>query len=296
MSQHRRRPRARILLAVVALALGGCAAEQTPSPDADVVSNPTFAPGSTMAELAAEGTITIGTKFDQPLFGKVDPTTGDPAGFDVEIAKIVAAELGIPEDKITWVEARPIDRERLLEEGTVDLVVATYTITEERKDAIAFAGPYYEGGQSFFVPKGNPAGFTTDPDQLVASLKSQVICTVKGSTSEQHLRDYTQNIITVDTYGDCIVPLREGQVNAISTDAAILAGLATEYPDEFEVVTGTFTTDAYGIGLRHGDDEFRGFLNDTLEKAYGDGRWEAAWMATIGNAIPVPAPPAVERY
>ena len=292
----RRRPRALILVACTALLLAGCAAPADDAPDAGVVTDASFEPGTTMADPAEAGTITVGTKFDQALFGKEDPDTGLPVGFDVEIAKIIAAELGIPADRIQWIEARPVDRETLLENGTVDLIVGTYTITAERKTLVDFAAPYYEGGQTFLVPKGNPDGLTAERGELVATLKSKVICTVKGSTAETHLREYTQNIITVDRYGDCITPLREGQVDAISTDNAILAGLSTEYPDEFELVPGTFSEDYYGIGLAHGDAAFRDFINDVLERAYDDGRWERAWSATIGTAIPVPTPPAVDRY
>ena len=293
---RRDRLREVVVIACAALALSGCSAPTEPNPDSHVVTNATFEPGTTMADIAASGTLTVGTKYDQALFGKVDPETGKPVGFDVEIAKIIAAELGIPEDGIEWVEAVPAERENLLANGTVDVVVATYTITDERKERVDFAGPYYEGGQTFFVPKGNPDALTTEPSALVASLKSRVICTVKGSTAETNLRAYTQNIITVDRYGDCIAPMRDGQVDAISTDNAILAGLATEYPDEFELVPGTFTVDYYGIGVRHGDDAFRDFLNDALEKAYRDGRWDEAWTATIGSVMPVPTPPAVDRY
>ena len=137
--------------AASALALAGCAgggggetAEETPE------AAPTFEAGTTMAALSEAGSITVGTKFDQPLFGLKGPS-GDPEGFDVEIAKIIAAELGIDEENIEWTETVSANREPFIENGQVDIVVATYTINDKRKEVVSFAGPYYMAGQSILV-------------------------------------------------------------------------------------------------------------------------------------------------
>ncbi|HEY5906011.1 MAG TPA: transporter substrate-binding domain-containing protein, partial [Actinomycetota bacterium] len=127
--------------AASALALAGCAGggsgETEPTEEAAA---PTFEAGTTMAELAEAGEITVGTKFDQPLFGLLDPNTNTPVGFDVEIAKIIAGELGISEDNINWVESVSANREPFIENGEVDIVVATYTINDDRKKVVSFAG------------------------------------------------------------------------------------------------------------------------------------------------------------
>ena len=121
------------------LGLSACAADtSTPTPDIEV---PEFDAGTTMADLADAGKITIGTKFDQPLFGLKGPS-GDPVGFDVEIGKIIAASLGISEDNIEWKETVSANRETFIENGTVDIVIATYTINDTRKEVISFADPY----------------------------------------------------------------------------------------------------------------------------------------------------------
>lgn len=250
-----------------------------------------FPEGSTMAELNEAGKITIGTKFDQPLFGLVG-ASGVPEGFDVEIGKLIAAELGIPADQIEFVETVSQNREPFIQNGQVDIVVATYTINDTRKEVIDFAGPYYEAGQSFLVPASNPLNITSDPE----SIGDATICTVTGSTSEKNIREYTDNVLAVDKYSDCLEPIRTGQAQALTTDNVILAGLVSQNGDEFAVVDGTFTAEPYGIGLEKGDDDFRNFINDTLEAAYEDGRWEAAWEATAGTVLETPEPPSVDRY
>ena len=275
------------------LALSGCSSDG--GGDQPVAENPTFEAGTTMEKLAQQGTITVGTKFDQPLFGLADES-GKPTGFDVEIAKIIAAELGIPADKIQWKETVSQNREPFIQDGTVDIVVATYTINDKRKEVIDFAGPYYEAGQSFLVPAGNPKGLTTDKAEMKAKLADMTVCTVTGSTSEKNVREYTDKVITVDKYSDCLEPIRTGQADALTTDNVILAGLVSQNSGEFEVVEGTFTNEPYGIGLKKGDEAFRTFINDTLEASFKDGRWEEAWKSTVGDILPMPTPPTIDRY
>ncbi|MBF0671387.1 MAG: glutamate ABC transporter substrate-binding protein [Salinibacterium sp.] len=272
------------------LALGACAGggaeEETPAaPEVEE-----FEAGTTMAELNEAGKITIGTKFDQPLFG-LKGLDGKPVGFDVEIGKIIASELGIPEDGIEWVETVSANREPFLENGTVDLVIATYTINDKRKEVIDFAGPYYNAGQDLLVLEGNPEGITGPED-----LEGMPVCSVAGSTSEANIAEYGVELITTDTYSNCLEPLRSGQVVAVTTDNVILAGLADQNPGEFEVISNPFTEEPYGIGLTHGDTEFRNWINDLLEEIYEDGRWADAWEATAGTVLKTPEPPAVDRY
>ena len=274
------------IAATAVLALSACTTTgDTTDPD-DV----TFEAGTTMAALNEAGTITIGTKFDQPLFG-LQGLDGNPEGFDVEIGKIIASELGISEDNIEWVETVSANREPFIENGTVDIVVATYTINDTRKEVISFAGPYYLAGQDILVLAGNPEGITGPED-----LEGMDVCSVAGSTSEANIAEYGVNLITTDTYSNCLEPLRNGNVIAVTTDNVILAGLADQNPGEFEVVNNSFTSEPYGIGLMKDDDVFRSFINDVLEEAYADGRWADAWNSTAGTVLDLPEPPAVDRY
>jgi len=276
--------------AASALALAGCAgggAGDTAEPTEEAA--PTFEAGTTMAELADAGAITVGTKFDQPLFGLVGPS-GVPEGFDVEIAKIIASELGISEDNIEWVETVSANREPFIQNGQVDIAVATYTINDKRKEVVSFAGPYYEAGQSILVLADN------DTIESEEDLVGQPVCSVTGSTPAAKLAEIGAEPVLTDTYTNCLEPLRSGQVVAVSTDNVILAGLAAQNEGEFKVVGEPFTEEPYGIGLALDDTEFRDWINDVLEAAYEDGRYEEAWNSTAGEVLPYVEPPAVDRY
>ncbi len=286
------------MIAAMTLALTACSsdtdepAEEDAAAEGDATEGAAadFPEGSTMAELAEAGSITIGTKFDQPLFGLVGPD-GVPQGFDVEIAKLIAAELGIDEDGIEWVETTSQVREDFIETGQVDFIVATYTINDDRKERISFAGPYYEAGQSILTLAENED--IEGPDDLAGTK----VCTVSGSTPEKNLLENFPDteVVPFGTYAECIDPLRNGQVDAVSTDNVILAGFAADN-DDLEVRGEPFTEEPYGIGLAKDDTEFRDWINDTLEAAYEDGRWTEAWEATAGTVLPTPEPPAVDRY
>ncbi len=275
---------------VSVLTLSACTDSGAKSPSGPVAVAPTFAPGTTMAKLSKAGKITIGTKFDQPLFGLKGPE-GTPVGFDVEIGKMIAAKLGIKPENIEWTETVSANREPFIQNGQVDLVVATYTINDERKKVVSFAGPYYQAGQDLLVLAGNPDKITGPKD-----LAGKAVCTVSGSTSEKNIKAYTTNILATDTYSNCLGPLRSGQVAAVTTDNVILAGLADQNSGEFEVVGKPFTKEPYGVGLKKDDTAFRNFINDVLEASYKDGSWAAAWKATAGKVLETPKPPAVDRY
>ena len=272
----------------------GNQAEEATDNTAEVQQDVEFEAGTTMAELSEAGSITVGTKFDQPGFGLLNPD-GVPEGFDVEVAKIIAAELGIAAEDIEWVETVSANREPFLQNGQVDMVVATYTINDKRKEVIDFAGPYYVAGQDIMVAKGNPLAIE-GPDDLAGKR----VCSVEGSTPAQNIRDnYPEAQLTLfDVYSKCADALRNGQVDAVTTDNVILTGLVQGGQGAFELVGNPFTQEPYGIGLTKGDDEFRGFINDTLEQAFEDGSWAAAWDRTAGaiTGEPAPEPPTIDRY
>ncbi|HSK26682.1 MAG TPA: glutamate ABC transporter substrate-binding protein [Jiangellales bacterium] len=272
-------------------ALAACGGDDETTAEPEVQEEVTFEAGTTMAELNEAGTITVGTKFDQPLFGLRGPS-GDPEGFDVEIAKIIAAELGIEPDGIEWTETVSANREPFIEDGRVDIVVATYTINDTRKEVVSFAGPYYVAGQSILTLADNED--IQGPDDLAGKR----VCSVEGSTPAENIRtNYPDaELVLTDAYSNCLEPLRNGQVDAVTTDNVILSGFVDQNPDEFELRGEQFTEEPYGIGLDRCDTEFRNFVNDTLEAAFEDGRWEEAWEATAGTVLDTPEPPEVDRY
>ncbi|HWM32754.1 MAG TPA: glutamate ABC transporter substrate-binding protein [Pseudolysinimonas sp.] len=284
------------LAAAGALILGGCTDSGAPAGDGGDGTTSEKVPydeGTTMAELAEAGTITIGTKFAQPLFGLAGPD-GVPVGFDIEIGKIIAGQLDIAPGDIKWVETVSQNREPFIQSGEVDLVIATYTINDDRKKVVSFAGPYYEAGQDILVPAGNPEGI--DGPEWFADNPDKTVCSVSGSTSVTNIQEYTSNVLEAADYADCLDPIRNGQAVAVTTDNVILAGLADQSDGEFEVVNNPFTAEPYGIGLALEDTEFRMWINDVLEQSYEDGSWDAAWESTAGAVLDLPEPPAVDRY
>ena len=189
-----------LAIALVAGACGGGGgSKKTTSAGA-----PTFAAGTTMAALQAKGKITVGTKFDQPGFGQKNPTTNQVEGFDVDIAKLVAVGIfgGTTQSvasKINFVEAVSAVRETVIENGTVDLVIATYTINDTRKQRVGFAGPYYLAHQDTMVKKDD------NTIKSVTDLNGKKVCTVAGSTSEKNLRAKAPNaqVTLLPTYSQC---------------------------------------------------------------------------------------------
>jgi glutamate transport system substrate-binding protein len=288
-------------LAAAGVVLAGCSSnagnqnEQAANSSAAVATDVSFEAGTTMAKLNEAGAITIGTKYDQPGFGLLNPTTKVPEGFDVEMGKLIAAKLGIPEDKITWTETVSANREAFIQNGQVDMVVATYTINDKRKEVVDFAGPYYEAGQDIMVAKGNPEKIE-GPDDLAG----KNVCSVEGSTPAENIRTkYPQAQLTLfDVYSKCADALTNGQVDAVTTDNVILTGLVAGNPDGFELVGNPFTQEPYGIGLAKGDNAFRTFINDTLQDSFDDGSWADAWDRTAGaiSGTEAPEPPTINRY
>jgi glutamate transport system substrate-binding protein len=259
---------------------------------------PTFAAGSTMANLQAKGKITVGVKFDQPGFGQRNPTTSQIEGFDVEIAKLMAVgifggTLADAAGKINFVEAQSANREPFIQNGTVDMVIATYTINDTRKQIVDFAGPYFVTHQDIMVK-------TSDTSiKSVNDLNGKKVCSVTGSTSANNVKAKAPQVdLTLfGTYSDCAAAMSDGRVVAVTTDAPILAGLVQASNGAFKLVKAPFSDEPYGIGMKKGDTDFRNFVNDRLEAIYKSGEWASAFTRTLGAiGLDTPTPPAVDRY
>lgn len=263
--------------------------------DDDTAAESKFPAGSTMEKINKAGKIRVGTKFTQPLFGQKG-LDGKLTGFDAEIAKIIASELGVSEDKIEWVEANSKVREELIEKDSVDLVVATYTINDARKERISFAGPYYVAGQALLV-RTDDAGAVTAPTDLSGGDKK--VCSATGSTPakniEQYLKDKTSQLVLFDSYDKCVDALKTKTVDAVTTDDVILLGFAAK-DTSLKLLPQTFTAEPYGIGVKKDDKQFRDWINDLLEKAGADGRYKKAWETGVGSVKQAPALPKINRY
>ena len=261
------------------LALSACTNSAAPEAEVTPEAEVSFDEGTTMAALNEAGTITIGTKFDQPLFGLAGPT-GDPEGFDVEIGKLIAAKLGIAADKIEWVETQSKNREPYLQSGQVDLVIATYSITDKRKEVVSFAGPYFVAGQDLLV--------AADDDSISGpeDLEGKNLCSVTGSTSAQRIKDeYAAgtNLLEQPGYAECVTALTAGTVDAVTTDDIILAGLAAVPANEgkVKVVGNPFSEENYGVGIAK-DSEDCEAINEAITKMIDDGTWQELLDKNVG--------------
>jgi glutamate transport system substrate-binding protein len=290
-----------VLLLAVALVAAGCGGKKkqsTSATTASTVAVPSFPPGSRMAEIQARGKLVVGTKADQPGLGQRNPTTNTYEGFDVEIAKLVAVAIfgGTADSldgKIEFREAVSKNRELFIQNGTVDIVVATYTINADRKKQVDFAGPYFIAHQDILVKA------TDNSIKSVNDLNGKKVCSVTGSTSEKNVKAKAPQVqvLALDNYSLCTQALLDGRVVAVTTDDAILAGYAAQNRGTLKVVGAPFSDEPYGIGLIKGDDTFRNFIDDVLEASYRDGSWARAFQSTLGKGgLPQPTPPPVDRY
>ena len=285
------RTKALVAAAGLALSLAACgdAGSDDEAVDVDVSEDASFEAGTRMAELAEAGTINVGVKFDQPGIGFKGATDDMPKGFDPEIGKILAASLGIAPEDIMWKETISDNREPFLQEGEVDLVIASYSITDERRAIVGQAGPYYVTGQQLLV--------ATDSDiESLEDVKGQEVCSVTGSTSLENIKAEGAKPRGFDTYSECVDQVLSGTVDAMTTDGAILLGYAAEHPDELKVVVDPFSEERYGVGYSLDRPEMCQWIVDTLTEAEDDGDWAAAFEATLGQSgVDTPEPPPMDE-
>ncbi|GAA3688126.1 amino acid ABC transporter substrate-binding protein (PAAT family) [Lentzea atacamensis] len=296
--------RVRTLAAVLlagGLALTACGKEGTgtdtgaPAGVFDVAKDVKVEGSPTFEKIKARGSLVVGVKEDQPGLGYKDPTTNKYTGFDIDMAKLIAAQLGFAEDKIQFKTIQSAAREQAIINGDVDYYVGTYSITAARKEKVSFAGPYYIAGQDLLVKKDNAD--IKGPD----TIKSKKVCSVTGSTPAKLLRDKKlvepdANVVELQSYSLCVTKLLDGEVDAVSTDDAILKGYAAAEPDKLKVVGQTFSTEKYGIGLPKDDKALRDKVNEILEKSLSDGKWDEIYKNTLGKSGSEGKHPTLEKY
>lgn len=239
-----------------------------------------------------ENKVVIGTKFDQPGLGLKNPD-GSMSGFDVDVATYVAEQLGYTPDQIEWKEAPSGQRETLIQNGQVDFIAATYSITDARKEKVSFAGPYLVTGQSLLVRADN-----SDIVGAESLENNKKLCSVTGSTPAQRIKDKYPGVQLqqYDTYSACVEALKSGAIDAVTTDEVILAGYAAQQPGTFKLVGEPFSEENYGIGLKKDDAELQAKINDAITKMETEGKWAAAFEKNLGPAgIATPQPPAVTK-
>ncbi|MEU6074931.1 transporter substrate-binding domain-containing protein [Micromonospora sp. NPDC047074] len=241
------------------------------------------------SHIHGQAKLRIGVATNEPLMGEL--RDGVHVGFDVEIARYVAASLGYEGDqRIEFVPVSTEDRIPALQGGLVDLVVSSFSITEERKKQVSFAGPYFVTTQEVMVPTRLKDRIRTIEDLRDPAYK---ICTSGGSTTEAELEKHQVKALVVKDVGDCVDGIRKGRYDAVSSDEAILAGFRARFPTEFEIVDMPFgTSELLGIGVPIGDPALRDLVAFFLHKSYQQGRdglsspWSIAYHQTLGPWLP----------
>ena len=275
-----------VVLTTAALALAACGGDEA---DEGATTGEAGTEATAGGDGGEGGTLEVGVKFDQPLFGVETPD--GVVGFDADIARHIASEMGM---EVNFREAVSANREPFLQNGEVDMVVATYTINDERDEIVDFAGPYYIAGQDIMVPADNPLGITGIEDLNNADITT---CTVEGSTSLANLNEMAPDatVTTFDTYSKCADAMGQGRADAVTTDNVILLGLADESGGDYVLVENPFTEEPYGIGVPEGSD-LRCQINEILQAAFDDGTWAEIYESTVGQVASVtPEPPAINN-
>lgn len=253
--------------------------------------------GSVQEKVADGGKIVVGTKWDQPALGLKG--ANGPEGFDVDVAKAVLKEVNGGKDvDIEWKESTSANRETFLEKGTVDIIFATYSITDARKTKVTFGGPYVIAHQDVMTRKDDTSiNAPTD-------LKGKKICKAAGSNSYKRITDpppdgkldIDATPVDAASYSECIQKLGGNNLDAVTTDDLILAGFAKQAGGNFKVLGQGFTDEKYGIGLKKGDTKTCEAVNTAVKKLWDNGEMKKMlekWFGGIeGLKVSDAAPPA----
>jgi ABC-type amino acid transport substrate-binding protein len=273
-----------LALALGALVVAGCGDDDDGGGDGggQAAEAEQFPANTTLGKIQRSGEITIGVKYDVPPFGFLNPQSDEVEGFDVDVGRFIAEELGV-EPK--FIEAISDNRIPFLERGTVDLILSTMTINQERDTEIDFSQPYYIAQGRILVPQGSDIAGLQD-------LNGRSVCTALGSTYEETIRERAPDadLRLVDKYSECLTLLQTEAIDAISTDDVILTGMIIE-DDSLEMVGNRLTIEPYGVGIKDGDRQLQRFVDGVLRQVEEDGRWEETYQKWVGRHLDRQEPP-----
>jgi glutamate transport system substrate-binding protein len=264
-----------VLAAVILVACGGD--DDDDNGDEPAVEVEEFPANTTMGKIQEAGEIKLGVKYDVPPFGFNNPQSGEVEGFDVDLGRYIAERLGV---EPVFREATSDNRIPLLVDGTIDLILSTMTITEERDLEVDFSEPYYVANGDILVPEGSDIEGLED-------LNGQRVCTALGSTYQQTIKEEAPDadLRLIDRYSECLELIQTDAVDAISTDDVILTGMVIE-DDTLEILGIEYTTEPYGVGIPEGDTEFKEFVDDSIAQFIDDGTWQERYDEWVGQYIP----------
>ena len=222
-----------------------------------------------LEQIKAKDKIVIGVKYDTRLFGLKNPSTGKVEGFDIDISGELAKDILGDEKKVEFKEVTSKTRIPMLNNGDIDAIVATMTISEERKKEVDFSDVYFDAGQSLLVKKGSPIKGLEDLK------KGTKVLAVKGSTSAINIREKAPDstVLEFENYTEAFTALKSGQGDALTTDDSILYGMADQ-DSNYELVGGTFTEEPYGIAVKKGNKELVDAINSALKKMKDNGKYD----------------------
>jgi glutamate transport system substrate-binding protein len=298
--------------ALVSVVLTGCGSSgSTPQPpgaaapssggdsyDSIVQGGPTadasaIAASSWAQAVQKQGFLRVGGTDAGPLFSLKDPTTGKLTGFDAGLGQMLAHYITGKTDvqALTKLTITTVDtRETLLQNNSVDAVLATYTITPARAEKVDFAGPYYESGDAIMVKADNSSITSVD------DLHGKKVATESNSTAALALKEKVPDaeVTLFQQDAECVAAVQQGRVDAYVLDQGILISDASTNK-QVKVVGQPFTQEPYGIGLPKGQGSAKQFVDDFLTKIYADGSWAKLWQATIGTIVTgnPPTPPTI---
>ena len=268
-----------VVLVITLIAVFGTSSVANPGITSAVAESPQFPAGSTMAKVHDEGVLRVGTRYDHPGLSARN-LKGQQEGFEIDMVEYIAAKLGLTPDQIEWTEANSANREQFLIQDKVDIVVATYTASEKRKQVISFAGPYFDVHYDMVVAKGNPKHIA-DP-QTPSGVK--VCSTVGGTVSVYTRKEFPNtNLIEFDVSSKCIDALLNGSVDALITHAPIGLGYVGQDPEDLQMAGAALGEEAWSIGITKGDAQFCQWLDQTIDEFYADGSAQASWDAYLGK-------------
>ncbi|MGG1658603.1 transporter substrate-binding domain-containing protein [Brevibacillus sp. NRS-1366] len=267
-----------LVLMLSATALVGCGAGKTTEGAAQGGQATGAAGGGTLAKIKERDKFVVGVKYDLNLFGLKDPASGNVEGFDIDIAKAIAKKVLGDENKIELKEVTSKTRIPMLKNGEIDAIIATMTITEERKKEVDFSDIYFMAGQSLLVKKDSGINGLKDLK------KGMKVVTAKGSTSAKNIRASAPDaeILEFENYAEAFTALKAGQGDALTTDNALLYGMAKQDPN-YRVTEETFTEEPYGIAISKGDAEFATAVNDLLKEMKENGEYDKIYEKWIGE-------------
>ena len=245
--------------------------------------------GSTMAKIKERGKLIAGVDQTTYLFGFRNPTSGNLEGFDIDMVNEIARQIfGAPEGRVQFRAITSGQREDVLKKHQVDIVVRTYSITCSRKNAVQFSSVYYVAGQRLLVTKESKA-------TKLADLTGKKVCAAKKSTSAAKIATDPAKLVavSVDNWSDCLVMLQQGQVDAVSTDDTILAGMAAQDPT-LQVVGDQFTQENYGIGVPKDNEDMVRFVNAVLENIRNSGAWQKSYHRWVEPSLGPASPPQAQ--